>query len=178
MPLKKETIKIDKDGNDEIIEILYKIKFIASFRFVSTSPSNLANNLSEGVHNDTCTDCKSYLDYVSIKNKKLIFRCFECKKNYEKDFNKKLIKRFANTYKFCNGDTNKLILLLRKGVYHYEYMDSWDRFDETSLPNKKAFYSLNMEDITDVDYRHTERVFNGFTLKNLNNKNLGEYHDL
>ena len=121
-----------------------------------------------------CTDCKSYLDYMPIKDKKLIFRCFEFKKNYEKYFNKKLIKRFANTYKFSNGDINKFILLLRKGVYPYEYMDSWERFDELSLPDKEAFYSnLNMEYITDVDYKYAERVF-----KNLNNENLVEYHDL
>ena len=174
MPIKKETTKIDKDGNDEIIEILYKIKFIDSFRFMLTSLSNLVNNLSEGVHNDKCTDCKSYLDYMSIKFKKLIFRCSECKKNYEKDFNKKLIQRFTNTYKFCNGDINKFILLLRKGVYPYEYVDSWERFDQTSLSDNGAFYSnLNMEDITDVDYRHAKRVFSGIALKN-----LGDYHDL
>ena len=53
-------------------------------------------------------------------------------------------------------------------------MGSWERFDETSLSDKEAFYSsLNMEDITDVDYRHAKRVF-----KSLNNKNLGDYHDL
>ena len=55
-------------------------------------------------------------------------------------------------------------------------MDSWKRFDETSLPDKETFYSsLNMEDITDVDHRHAKRV-----LKSLdkNNKNLGDYHDL
>ena len=53
-------------------------------------------------------------------------------------------------------------------------MDSWERFDETSLHDKEPFYSsLNMENITDVDYRHTKRLF-----KNLNNKNLGDYHDL
>ena len=52
-------------------------------------------------------------------------------------------------------------------------MDSWERFDETSLPNKEAFYSgQNMEDIADVDYRHVKRVF-----RNLNNKNLCDYHD-
>ena len=57
-------------------------------------------------------------------------------------------------------------------------MDSWERFDETSLPDKEAFYSsLNMENITDVDCRHAKRVFNGVTLKILNN-NLGDYHDL
>ena len=53
-------------------------------------------------------------------------------------------------------------------------MDSWERFNETSLPDKEAFYiSLNMEDIIDVDHRHAKRV-----LKSLNNKNLGDYHDL
>ena len=45
-------------------------------------------------------------------------------------------------------------------------MDSWERFDETSLPDKESFHSsLNMEDITDIDHRHAKRV-----LKNLNNK--------
>ena len=83
---------------------------------------------------------------------------FSCKKNYKKDFNKDLIQRFANIYEFCNGDLNKFILLLSKGVYPYEYMDSWQKFDETSLPDKEAFYSnLNMEDITDVDYRHGKK---------------------
>ena len=104
----------------------------------------------------------------------LIFRCFECKKNYKKEFNNKLIKRLANIYEFCNEDINKVILSLRKGVYPYEYMESWERFDEASLPDKEAFSSsLNMEDITDADHRHAKRVF-----KSLNNKTLGDYHDL
>ena len=61
-------------------------------------------------------------------------------------------------------------MLLRKGVYPYEYMDSSERFDETSLPDKEAFYSsLNMENITDVYHRHPERIF-----KSLNNKNLDD----
>ena len=62
VPIKKETIKRDKDGSDEVVEILYKMKFIDSFRFMSTSLSNLVNNLSEGVYNDKCIDCKSHLD--------------------------------------------------------------------------------------------------------------------
>ena len=53
-------------------------------------------------------------------------------------------------------------------------MDSSERLDETSLPDKEASYSsLNMEDIAEVDYRHAKRV-----LKYLKNKNLGDYHDL
>ena len=65
-------------------------------------------------------------------------------------------------------------MLIRKGVYPYEYIDNWERFDETLLPNREAFYNnLNMEDITDTDYRHANKVFNEFKLKY-----LGEYHDL
>ena len=141
---------------------------------MSTSLSNLVSNLSEGLHNDRRIDCKSCLDYMAIKDEQLIFRCFSCKKNLEKNFNKELIQRFVNTYEFCNADLNKFILLLRMGVYPYEYMDNWQRFDETSLPDKEAFYSsLNVEDITDVDYRHGKTVF-----EYLFNTNLGDYHDL
>ena len=85
-----------------------------------------------------------------------------------------MIKRFANTYEFCNGNLNKFILLLRKGVYPYEYMDNWEKFDETSLPNKESFCSsLNMENIDDIYYRHGNNVF-----KRLKLKNLGEHHHL
>ena len=77
-------------------------------------------------------------------------------------------------YEFCDRDINKIILLLRKGVYPYEYVDSWERFDEKLLPKKENFYSnLNMENIIDFDYKHAKRVFKIF-----NNKNRGEYHDL
>ena len=166
VPIKKEITKKDKNGNDKITKISYKIKFIDSYRFMSTSLSNLVSNLSEGLHNDRCIDCKSCLDYMTIKGEQLIFRCFRCKKNYEKKINKELIQRFGNTYEFCNGDLNKLILLLRKGVYPYEYMDSWQRFDETSLPDKEAFYSnLNMEEITDVDYRHGKQYLSILLIK-------------
>ena len=44
-----------------------------------------------------------------------------------------LIKKFPNIYQFCNGYINKFVSLLIKGVYPYEYMDSLERFDETSL---------------------------------------------
>ena len=65
-------------------------------------------------------------------------------------------------------------MLLRKGVYPYEYMDNWERFNETSLPSKEAFYSnLNIENTDDIDYRHGNNLFKRFKLKN-----LGEYHDL
>ena len=132
---------------------------------MSCSLSNLVDNLSKGLHSDKCTDCKSCLDYMTTKDEQ-----FGCKKDHKKD----LIERIANIYEFCNGDINKFILLLRKGVYPYEYSDSWERFYETPFPDKEAFYSnLTMEDNTDVDHRHRKGVF-----KNLSNKNLGDYHDL
>ena len=133
-----------------------------------SSLSKLLDNLSEGLHNDRCIDCKSCLDYMTTKDKQLIFRCFSCKKNYKKYFNKELIKRFTDTYSFCNKDLNKFILLLRKGAYPHEYMDNWERFNETLLPNKEAFYSnLNMEDITDTNYKHANKVFKEFKLKKI-----------
>ena len=65
---------------------------------MSSSLSSLVDNLSERLHSDKCTVCKSCLDYMITKDDQLIFRCFDCKKNYKKDFNKELIKRFANIY--------------------------------------------------------------------------------
>ena len=65
-------------------------------------------------------------------------------------------------------------MLLRKGVYPYEYMDDWEKFNETTLPEKEEFYSnLNMEDITDADYMHAKRVCKDFEIKY-----LGECYDL
>ena len=97
------------------------------------------------------------------KDDQLIFRCILCKNNYKKEFNKQLIKSFANIYEFCNEEINKFILLLRKGVYPHEHMDSWERFNEKSLPDKEAFYSsLSMEDIIDVDHRHANDAFKKF----------------
>ena len=65
---------------------------------MSSSLSNLVDNLSERLHSDKCTNCKFCLDDISVKDDQLVFRCFECKKNYQKDFNKELINRCASTY--------------------------------------------------------------------------------
>ena len=178
------SVPIKKKIENKDLEIIYKIKFIDSYRFMSSSLSKLVDNLSEGIHNNKCVDCKSNLDYVRIttakpsslerKNEKLLLKCFNCNNYYKKKFNKDLIKKFKNTYSFYTSDLNKFILLLRKGVYPYEYMDNWEKFNETSLPSKESFYSnLNMEDIDDRDYRHGNNVFNKFKLNN-----LGDYHDL
>ena len=57
-------------------------------------------------------------------------------------------------------------MLLRKGVYPYEYKDSWERFNEESLPDKKSFNSkLNLEDSTDEDYAHGQKMWKEFEIK-------------
>ena len=85
-----------------------------------------------------------------------------------------LIEKFHNAYQLCNKDLNKFALLLREGVYPYEYMDSQEKFNEESLPNKESFYSeLNKKGITDEDYVHAQKVWKVFKIKN-----LGEYHNL
>ena len=100
-------------------------------------------------------------------------KCLSCNKDYSNKIDEELKKRFKNTLKFSNNNNNKFILLLKKGVYPYEYMHEWEKFNERTLPEKEEFYSnLNM-DITDADYMHGKRVCKDFEIKH-----LGEYHDL
>ena len=64
--------------------------------------------------------------------------------------------------------------MLRKGVYPYEDMDNWEKFDETTLSPKEAFYSnLNLENISDEAYTHVQKVWKVFEIKN-----CGECNDL
>ena len=101
------------------------------------------------------------------------YKCLCCNKDYSNKLDKELKKKFKNTFKFFNNDINNPILLLRKGFYPYEYMDDWEKFIETTLPEKEEFYSsLSMEEFTDADYMHGKRVCKDFKIKN-----LGEYHD-
>ena len=82
------------------------------------------------------------------------------------------IKYFPIMHQFCNGDLNKIVLSLRKGVYSYEDMNSWEEFDETSFLDKKAFYrELYLEDVTDKDYAHGQKVWEVSEVKT-----RGEYH--
>ena len=108
---------------------------------MATSLSKLVDNLTDNIHNDKCVKCKSNLCFVNAINETLLFKCIDCGKEYEKGFNKELLERFSNTYEFCGNDLNKFLILLRKGVYPYEYMDGWNKFNEKVLPSKESFYS-------------------------------------
>ena len=147
---------------------------------MSTSLSKLTDSLSNRIIvNGKCKNCDCCLDYIKIrKSGVMIFKCFNCNKIYQKNIDDKESKnsksKFKNNYDFCNKDINKFMPMLRKLVYPYEYLDSYDRFNEEKLPDKSAFYSsFNMEYISDNYYRHAKRVFNKFNIKD-----LGEYHDI
>ena len=149
------SVPIKKRIENKDIEITYKIKFVDSFRFMATSLSKLVGNLTEGIHNDKCINGKSNLCYMKVTDKKLIFRCFECKKNYEKEINKELVERFSNTYEFCDKDLNNLYgkamteTLPGRG---FRWMDDISRMDEDFVrgydKNDIKGYILEV----DVDY--------------------------
>ena len=145
---------------------------------MSTSLSSLVDNLSK-ICKKECESSKerkkniSECNFICIKNNRLQYKCKECCDKSYKPING-LTKKFPNAQQICNGDVNKFVLLLRKGVSPYEYMDNQEKFGKNSLPDKKAFYSeLNIEGITDEDYAHAQKVWKLFEIKN-----LGEYHDL
>ena len=102
-----------------------------------------------------------------------MYKCLKCNTITYKPI-QPLINKFSNTYRLSNNNNEKFILSLRKGVYLYEYMDYWDKFNETNPSLKDKFYSnLNMKGISDKDYAHVKNVINIFNIKN-----LGDYHDL
>ena len=123
---------------------------------MASSLSSLLNNLSGGIYKIKCKfghDDKKYetygtkykyfncfLEYTNIKDDLIEYKCLCCHKNYQQKLDEKLKERFFNTYKFSNHDNKKFILLLQKGAYLLKYMDDWEKFNETSLPEKE-FYS-------------------------------------
>ena len=85
-----------------------------------------------------------------------------------------LVRGGQHLFGFEEYTSKQYELLVRKGIYPYEYIYSWDKFKETKLPPKEAFYSkLNMVGVSSENYEHARSVWKEFGIKN-----LGEYHDL
>ena len=121
---------------------------------MASSLSNLFNNFAEGIleiklkyeHDDkkceTCgikhIDCNCFLAHTKFKDNLIEYKCLCCDKNNKKKFDEKIMKQFFNTYRFCNHDINKFVLLLLKSVYPYECIGDWEKFNET-LPEKEDF---------------------------------------
>ena len=116
---------------------------------MASSLSNFVNNLSEGIKR---IKCKLRYDDKRCEKWEIKYKhcgCFLESTNFKDDlieykwkFDEILKERFLNVYKYSNHDNNKFILLLQKGIFPYEYMDNWEKFNETLLPGKKCLQSL------------------------------------
>ena len=110
---------------------------------MQSSLSSPVDNLFE-IYNKECKKCmerkkiKVNCEFVGFENGRLNCKCKECKTSCTKA-TKESTKNFPTLYKYFNGDVNKFFLLLRKVIYHYEYMDSWERFDKIQYHLKKLF---------------------------------------
>ena len=136
---------------------------------------------------------KNTEDYISFSMKVEVDKYID---KAGKERSKEIEPRFIDGIKFMSSSLDSLVnnlakgdhqflgfenysnyqckLLIQKGIYPYEYMDSWDRFEETSLPPAKHFYSkLNMSGVSKTDYEHACTVWADFGVRN-----LGEYHNL
>ena len=76
VPIKKEITKIELDGDKSVETISYKIKFIDSMRFMTTSLSKLADNLTEGIHKIKCKYGNCFFEYESVEDNLIKYKCF------------------------------------------------------------------------------------------------------
>ena len=79
-----------------------------------SSLSNLVDNLAEGIHKIKCKVSDCFLEYESVKDNLIKYKCLSRNKDYSNKLHEKFKKRFKNTFKFSDNDINKFILLLRK----------------------------------------------------------------
>ena len=148
---RKKAIRINKNGEENIMNIFYILQFISSVRFMTSSLSNLLNNVPEWInrikrkywHNDRkCIKnkyCDCILEYTNFKDDLIEYNCLCRNKNYQGEFDEKLTQQFLNRYKFSSHDNNKSVLSLQKDVYSCKYMDDSEKLNETSLPQKEVF---------------------------------------
>ena len=155
-----------------INEIEIKLKFIDTFRVTFNSLDTLVNNLTEL---NKCKECnKECNNYIIVKNT-IKYSCNKCKKVSYRSIDN-LISKCSNVYSICNGDLDKFFIIIKKRgiLYPYEYMNSWNKFNETNNPPFEKYYSrLNMSNISKEDYLHSQKIWSIFNIKN-----IGEYHDL
>ena len=83
----KEAIKIDKDGKESAVTISYKIRFYSA-RFMAASLSNLVDNLTAGIHKVKGNDCDYILEYGSVINNSIKYKCTSCNKDSSSKFMK------------------------------------------------------------------------------------------
>ena len=148
---------LDKKGKEKENKI--QLKFIDSMRFMVSSLEALSSNLV-GVSGIVCDLCGESCKFTHVDEDYVTHgKCRDCYSGYSKcQLNMNVILKDFNNLRVSHND-EQFRLILRKGVYPYEYMSSWDKFEEAKLPPKEAFYSnLNMSDISKYDYKHTQKV--------------------
>ena len=159
-------------SHDKEYDIPLNLRFIHSNKFMMESLDTHVNNLSE-LYACNCTNKSVQQIKRKYDDKNIYTICKACSKRSKQKI-RILKKNFPNTYSLVNGNTKKFVLLLKKGVYPYEYMNDWKRFEESKLPSHNEFYSnLNLKNISKEDLKHAQKVLDTFNIKN-----LGEYHDL
>ena len=153
------------------------LTFIDSFQFMMSSLEKLVTNITKCGKCNTCKPDKCMKLNINYKNKTLQHKtslpCNECKncKNIDEDCINPKYDKLKYTSKMFKD--KKLDLMARRGVYPYDYMDSFEKFN-SPLPKKEEFFSiLNNKHISNEDYEHAKNIWNTFNLKN-----MGEYHDL
>ena len=153
------------------------LTFLDSFQFMSSSLENLVKNMTKCGKCDTCNPGRCIKRSINSEGRviqhKTSFPCGECRncKNSGKACQKPNYNKMKYTSQKFKDE--KLDLMARKGVYPYDFMNSFGKFNE-KLPPKEDFYSiLNDEHITDDDYKHSQAVWETFKLKT-----MGDYHDL
>ena len=150
----------------------YNLRFIDSAKFMAASLDAHVNNLSE-LFDCKCGDKNKQKIKIKCNDKIVCTRCKTYAKRSKQSI-KSLDAKFPSTYQLAKSNIDKFLLLLRKHVYPYEYMDSWGKFNKEQLPEIDKFYSNhNLKNISKDEYRHAQKVWSTFNIKN-----LGEYHDL
>ena len=154
------------------------LTFIDSFQFMSSSLDKLVENVTKCGKCETCKPDSCILRSVSYRGHiiqhQTSYPCLKCKNC--KKVGKSCVNPVYNNLKYTSEEFkgDKLHLMSKKGVYPYDFMDSFEKFDQTELPDKEHFYSiLNDQDITNDEYDHAKKVWKAFKIKT-----MGEYHDL
>ena len=130
-----------EDELGKIKEKKIQLRFIDTMRFMASSLDSMTNNLV-GVSGMVCNVCGESCEFTHVDEYYVAHgKCKNCYSGYSKcQLNKYFIFDDFDTLRVGHDD-EQFRLLPRKGVYPYEYMTSWDKFEETKLPPKEAFHS-------------------------------------
>ena len=137
----------------------------------------IAKNTEDYISFSVKVDVDKYIDKNGEeKPKEITLRFIDSIKFMSSSFDSlvnNLTRRGGEFFGFENYSDHQRELPIRKGIYPYKYMDSWDMFKETTFPPASSFYSkLNMSGVSHQDYEHACKVWKDFGIRN-----LGEYHN-